>query len=210
MRGQLSNGETIRQLRKLKGFTQEQLAEAAGCATRTIRNVEQSKLIDIKTLQKIAVVLVVPLATISVFDSVSEEDQQQRHIGILHEWFEAFLESDIPRLLTFHHPETVLELPGAGTMPGIPESAIFTGLEALREHFTIVFSQFCFLRVLQQTFDAKGDLVFHRSTTTLRGIETGKEATVKFYNEFEFRDGLIIRRMTISDLAGHRHILGMD
>jgi len=95
-------------------------------------------------------------------------------------------------------------------MPGIPESASFQGLEALREHYIQIFSMLRFIKVSEQHLDAKGDLVFHRSTATLRGNETGREATTKFYNEFEFRDGLIIRRVTISDLGGHRYILGMD
>ena len=206
MRGIHIHGDGICLLRKQRGWTQEELANLVGCSARTIRNAEQSRQIDVKTLRQIAAVFDVPLATISV----SEQDQQQRHIEIVHEWLHAFHEADIPRLLEFHHPETVLELPGAEGLAGVPEPAIFKGLEALHEHFRSMFLEFRILQVLQQTFDTKGDLVFHRATSTMRGIETGKEATTKFYNEFELRDGLIIRRLTISDLAGHRHIMGRD
>jgi len=206
MRGLTPAGDVIRDRRKVLGWTQEELATRVRCNSRTVRNAEQGKRIDGNTLSAIAKAMDMTLPEISV----SEENQQQRHIEIVHEWIEAFFEADIPRLLAFHHPETELELPGAGTMPGIPETATFKGLEALREHFTSIFSMLRFIRILEQTFDTQGALVFHRSTAIMRGNDTGREATTKFYNEFEFRDGLILRRVTISDLGGHRHILGMD
>jgi len=66
------------------------------------------------------------------------------------------------------------------------------------------------VEVIEQHLDAKGALVFHRATVILGGTETDNKATTKFYNEFEFCDGLIIRRVAIADLGGHRHVLGMD
>jgi len=206
MRGLTPAGDVIRDRRKVLGWTQVQLAIHVRCDSRTVRNAEQGKRIDGNTLSAIALAMDLTLPEISV----SEENQQQRHIEIVREWDEAFCEADIPCLLAFHHPETVLELPGAETIPGIPETASFKGLDALREHFIQTFSMFSLVEVLEQQLDAIGDKVFHRSTATLRGNETGREVIMKFYNEFEFCDGLIIHRVTISDLGGHRHVLGMD
>ena len=57
MRGTYAKGSLVRQLRKLRGLTQETLAERSSCDEKTIRKVEQCKRVDLSTLVKIAAIL---------------------------------------------------------------------------------------------------------------------------------------------------------
>jgi len=207
MRGFEANGAAIRELRKLRGWKQEDLAAAANCAVRTIGSAEHGKAIDPATLARIAAALEVSLPDVLIADTA----KQQRNIQTVREWVRLWTEGDLEGILKLHHPETTLELPGAGSMPGVPENPKFQGLDELREHLAYVFTILQLQEVLEEQFDAKGNLVFHRNESVFQGCETGKSAVTKFYNEFHFdEEGLIIHRMTISELSGHRHVLGME
>lgn len=206
MRGIKTNGDRICDLRKAVGWTQEELAAAADCATRTLRNAEQGKAIDAATLAKVATALGVSISEVSAHES----PQQQRNIDITKQWKQAFIDADVDRLLSLHHPDTVLELPDAEGLPHITPTATFRGLKELRRHFEGVFSDFRWLESYDDVYDAKDSLVFHRNRSLFRGVKTGRETISKFYNELEFADGLIIRRLSMADLAGHRYVLGID
>lgn len=211
MRGMAPNGEVIRVFRKSQGWTQEALAVACDCTARTIRNAESGERIDGATLAAIAAALGAELADVAG-DAIAGNKAVADH-GLIQttlDWEEAFLAADIDRLLSLHHPQTLLEVPGGAGMPGLGEGEIVRGAEALREHFVEVFKVFRLAAVLERQFDVKANLVFYRSVATVRAAPTGDEFTTKFYNELEFEDGLILRRTTISDLTGHRRSLEQD
>jgi len=54
MRGIETDGARIRNLRKARGWTQEELAAAVPCSVRTVRNAERSQRIDLATLSQIS------------------------------------------------------------------------------------------------------------------------------------------------------------
>ena len=46
--------EIVRESRKLRDWSREQLAAEAGCSVRTVSNVEAGHVVTVKTLQRIA------------------------------------------------------------------------------------------------------------------------------------------------------------
>ena len=206
MRGLTANSAAIRQLRKAKAWTQEDLAAACRCSSRTIRNAERGDRIDTSIVAVIAERLETSIATITE-SMAADPSPTQQNVKIVQEWLGAFMAADIQRIAPLHHPETTLELPGTEGMPG---GGHFAGHEQVRDHLLEVFSIFEPLLAADEEFDAVDNLVFHRSTMTGKNRNTGYEFASRYFNEFEFQDGLIMRRMTISDLTEHRRCFGQE
>ena len=197
-RGIEANGNEIKLSRKRMGWTQEQLAAEADCAARTIRAAEQGKRVDATTLYAIATALSVSVETLSVIP-VTSATCQNRNKETVTKWVDAYIGHDLELLLSLHHPDTVLELPG--TAPILSKSR-WEGLEELREHLTNdVMKVFEFQNVQQQQLDAVDDLVFHRSVMTGLIRANGASVTAAYFNEFRFLDDKIIWRRTVSDLS---------
>ena len=200
MRGLLADGNAIRQFRKKKTWTQEDTADACGCSVRTIRNAERGDRIDSRTLVGLANVLGATIESIIKPEAI-EVSIAEQHVQTVRDWLDAFMTKDVERLMQFHHDDTVLELPGTYDMPA---GGNFIGKQQVRHHFNTLFPTFDPVEVHDEEFDAVGKLVFHRSTMTGKNRKTGYEITARYFSEFEFKDALIIRRMTISDLTEHR------
>ena len=207
MRGLQSDGFAFLQLRRLRGWTQAELAQACDCSTRTIRNVESSKRIDGNTLSRIADALATRLSEITCERSKYDHLQREAHKRIVSSWWQAFMAEELEKLLSYHHPDTVLENPGT---EGLPGGGTFNGLEQARGHFEVVYSIYEPVSVRDERLEAVSDRVFFRATATARVRATGKEFTAKYFNEFQFRDRLIIRRLSIQDLTGHRRSLHQE
>lgn len=206
MRGIQVNSEALRQLRKAKGMSQEGLAGVCGCSTRTVQNAERGKPMDAATLALFSEALAAPLEQLLPPPGAAAStngDQRARNIETVKQWLAAFHAMDIDRLVALHHPDSVIELPGTKDMPAEVGVGSFQGRDAARQHYEAVFSIFEPLETKDDVFDATANLVFHRGTMTTKNNATGYEFTARYFNEFELEDGLILRRMTISDLTEH-------
>jgi DNA-binding XRE family transcriptional regulator len=60
MRGVPANGPYIKEKRRERGLTQEALADAAGCDTKTVYRAESGACLDMATLKRLANALRVP------------------------------------------------------------------------------------------------------------------------------------------------------
>ena len=203
MRGIETKGDVIRQARISLGWTQEELAHQSGCAARTVRSAEKNQRLDLETVNLISAALALPISEIANSPATSDE-LQKSHIEIVLDWQDANEAADIERILAFHSADTILELPDTANMPA---GGDFDGIDQLRNHLTELFTVFRIKSVADVNIDACGQLVFHRTTTTVASVATGKKSTTRFLNEFEFADRKICRRTAISDLSGLKEIL---
>ena len=190
----------IKKLRLSKGWTQDDLALAVSCSTRTVRNAEKGNRIDSATMNSIAEAFDMRVSEISLQANESKS-LNSRHIEMAKHWAKAYQNSDVEGVLKYHHPDIRLELPGTAEMTG---SEVFVGIEAVREHTIYAFEVIKILEVHFEVFDAVEQLVFHRAKTSFLGLKTNHEFTATHLNEIEFKDQRIIRRTMIADLAGYR------
>lgn len=209
MRGAQVDGHVIKQLRKTKGWTQEQLAQDCECSVRTVRNIEQSeKRIDVATLVRVADALEVTVADLTVADANRfPASLLERHMQIVADWQQAYISCDVDRILQFHQPDTVLEMPGSESLEA---GGTFRGIDELRAHLESAFQHIRVAEVHDEKVHAVDNLVFSRPLSTMLAIPTGKTFTARFLNEFEFRDEKICRRLTIVDWGLYRKSLGME
>lgn len=206
MRGIRANGAAVRQLRAARGLSQEQLAIAADCDERTVRKAEQgSSRLDFRTIAGIAQALGADVMAIVSRDETGSE-QTALHLHVVRQWHAAFVRSDVEALLPLHTDDTVLEIPSS---EGLPAAGNFHGIDELRQHLTEVFALFQVTAVRDDDFSihALENLVFLRTTATIRFLSTGKFYTSRHFNEFEFRDGKIARRTAIADYGPLREII---
>ncbi len=99
VRGIHADGTKIKQLRKTRGLTQENLAGLASCDVKTVRKAEQGKNLDYQTLGKIATVLGVHFP--EVVDGRDDPDSEQlANFKLVESWIEAFNQRDIDRLMS--------------------------------------------------------------------------------------------------------------
>ena len=198
MRGVQPDGQAIRRLRKAQGLTQEGLAAQACCSARTVRSAEQGNSIDARTLSLIAEALDLPYLQLCADSSQSGNDSS--NLDLAKSWLDAFMAADWEKMKLLHHPDHTIELPGADDMLGGDHPDV----DQVEAHMQTTFELFEPLEARDEVFDAAGEFVFHRATMTGRIKQTGFILEARYFNEFEIRDGLIFRRLTISDLKEHR------
>lgn len=205
MRGVLPYGDRVRKLRVSCGWTQEVLAASAQVDVKSVRKVECGNMgVDLSTIVRIASALNVPTADLIVQNdktSVSE-----RNIALVRLWHEAFLSKDLELLLSLHAENTVLEIPAASDLPA---AGSFLGIDALRQHIEGVFHVFRVVSVSEEDFEihAIDDIVFLRTTATIEFLPAKQCYTSRYLNEFQIRQGLIVRRVAIADYGELRKIL---
>ena len=208
MRSAEPNGEAILSLREANGWTQEDLAKATDCSVRTIRNAEQGKRIDLKTLKDLAQALNVPIP--SIMKRSTQLPQEKHHVQITRQWVNLYLQCDINGLLKLHHPETTLDVPGAENLPAgeITEGVI--DIETLKRHLVNAFKIFRLHEIHEQFFYGCGEMVFHCSKASFLAVPTGEILIVDSINEFTFRDGLIYHRRSLTDTVPFRDSIQVD
>jgi len=214
MRGIETDGARIRNLRKARGWTQEELAAAVPCSVRTVRNAEQSQRIDPATLSQISNALKVRLVEVSATDMVSH-DQIERNkqiefdeirCGVVRQWLEAYCKQDVPRLLSLFTSDIVIEIPGSKDLPG---GGVHHGIAEVRTHLEASFAHFQTLPVASDDYDlhSSGDRVFYRSWASAVSRTTGDTFTAHVTHEFQFVDEKILRIVTVFDTAAMRRTL---
>ena len=204
MRGVMICGQTVRELRKKAGLTQEQLAVDADCDPKTIGKAERSQgRVDLHVAVAIAEAL--DCSTEAILET-SDSTRNDSNIQLVHAWNDALCSWDLEKLLAFHTDDTVLEIVGAH---GVPAEERYEGIAQLKAHFEETSK---ILRLVWWDKDtiqitAVDNLVFMRSDATIEYAPNGKTYTTRHFNEFEFRDRLISRRVVIADYEGLRRIL---
>lgn len=204
MRGVEVDGQLIRRLRIAAGLTQSDLAARVDCDEKTVRKAESNRgRIDVHLAVTIAEQLDCEPVLIMKCAEGGATLQALRHKEIVLAWNEAYVASDLERIMSLHHEDSILEIPGS---EGLPAGGNYKGIKQIREHMIEMFSFFKIIHVSEVDFDlhAFADMAFLRSTATFRFLPNGREFTAQFLNEFQFKDGSIFRRVSISDLTGFR------
>lgn len=200
MRGALPNGFLIRKLRRLATLTQEQLAHLAECDVKTIRKAEKgSERLDLRVLVGIAHTL-----QCDVHDLVRSEPGERAasakfsYKSIVLKWHDLLHDSDVDGILELHTDDTLLEVHGAD---GLPEPRSIRGKPQLSEHLTQLFQKFKMESVTEETtyIDVVDNLVFLRTTPTIRYLPNDRTYRSRHLNEFEFRADKIARRTVIAN-----------
>lgn len=203
MRGVEVDGLLIRRLRIASGLTQSDLATRVDCDEKTVRKAESNKgRIDVRLAVTIAEHLnCEPVLIIKCAEESSVQVLRNKEIVLA--WNDAYVESDVERIMSLHHENSILEIPGS---EGLPAGGNYSGIGQIRSHMIEMFSLFKLVHVSEVGFDlhAFDDVAFLRSTATFRFLPNDKEFTARFLNEFQFKDGRIFRRVSISDLTGFR------
>ena len=171
MRGQAPQGHRIRHFRKAHGWTQEQLAAAANCDVKTIRNAEASRRLRISTLNRIATALSIDLTELL-------DDSGAHHEEWIGRWVSAFNERKVDQLVGFYHHRATLNLPSKIAFPG---SGMFRGPSRIVEHYRDLFAH-----AHIQFADPSNPFVQQQSgAVLLRGRATGKTLVNKKTLEVE-------------------------
>ncbi len=203
MRGVEVDGDLIRRLRTAAGLTQSELAARVDCDEKTVRKAENgSGRIDLRLAVVIAECLQCePILIMKC--APGSGVQLLRNKEIVSAWNEAYVASDVERIMSLHHEDSILEIPGS---EGLPAGGNYSGFDQIRNHMIEMFRCFKIVHVSEDDFHlhAFDEVAFLRSTATFRFLPNGREFTARFLNEFQFRDGRILRRVSISDLTGFR------
>jgi transcriptional regulator with XRE-family HTH domain len=135
-RGVRVDGATVQRLRRSKGLSQQQLAQIAGIAERTVRNAEKGQVLESHIANYLASALDVPLNEI-----VAERDtpsRSRRLKGLIRKvstlYMKAVLNFDIQSLIEFVHPSIEWNCYAA---PDQSFSGCFRGVDRLRIHLSL-------------------------------------------------------------------------
>ena len=168
---------------------------------------EQSERVDIATLANVADALGVQVSAVAFHSGENTSvDTSKRLKQLTIAWEEAYMSCDVDRILAFHHPDTVLELPGSDDLTA---GGTFRGIDQLRAHLESAFQCFRVVEVHERKMHVVENLVFYRPILTLLVVPKGTKFTIRFLNEIEFRGDKICRRMTLTDWGVYRAHLGV-
>ena len=199
MRGLETDGKAIRELRRQRGTTQEQLAALANIDVKTLRKAEGGGRLDLPIVGRIAEALQVNLSQIAA--SAGGKDVQDQNMQTVRSWNDAFFARDLELAMSFHHPEVELIIPNS---EGLPGGGNFRGIEEMRRHLTEVFAALDEYQLFGMQIHAVEDFVFLRSEASARIIANGKRFGSYYSNEFRLVEGLIVHRTVITDFASMR------
>ena len=187
MRGSPVNGERLRKLRRDAALTQEELAAAADCDSKTIRAAEQSRRVDISTVRRIADSLGVEYR--ELFQVTQPEAADDQVMQAVVRYMTAFNSRNAAGVASAFRPDGVVHvrahpsLPGAGEWRGRPQIQTWAG---------ICFETYRASAVTQSTarVTVAGDRVFVAADQpTVQHMATGQQATVAMLSDFQVTDG---------------------
>lgn len=209
MRGVVINGELIRERRRNRGMTQEELAHAADCDVRSVRKAEKGvERSDLRIVVGIARAL--DLEAPELIGEIQESSSDPHgNLTVVRQWVDAFFRADIQTLLDMHTDDTVLEIPGT---EDLPVKDYYEGIDEQRVFLTGFFSAFRLIwyDADNTLFHVSGDHVFMRNEALITFLPKGKSYRARHVNEFEFRDGKVAKRVVTADYAKLREILFDD
>jgi transcriptional regulator with XRE-family HTH domain len=190
MRGMNANGDLIRDLRKVQGITQEQLAERAGLDVKTVRNAEQSKRLDLGSLTKLCFVLKAELRQLIVRPCRSARELEIARRDVVIHWQRAFNERDLDGLMRGYHDDAELHLPGE---PLITFAGDFRGRKRIRRAAQVAWGH-CRRQLLDQQDHAilvSDETVIVQGHMCLRS-STGEVRRLHYTQTFRFNGELIV------------------
>ncbi len=194
MRGHHSNGSSIRELRRLLGLTQDEVAVRAGCDVKTIRKAERGQRLDIATLRGIAKVFQTPVSSLVSVDSATQAGQSV----LVSAWTRAFNRQDVDALVELYSEDAILHFPA---LKGPVGAEVFRARTDLRQHFETTFAKFDFRKILLNKcrLYRAGDFVLLR--LTLAGTPRKSRLMLKWegMHEFRFANQLIVEHLQFFD-----------
>ncbi len=206
MRGIQVSGSKIRQLRKARGLTQQELAFQAQCDVKTIRKAENSKRVDLSTAGRLAAVLGVNVRDLAAAPTKSDV---AAGVAIVQAWTAAFNSRDPQAVAKVYDDNGVIIVMAS---PNIPGGGTFTGKEEIRRWAQESFNAFDVEKMGpdNQRIDTLGDVVFLRTARDLRvtSCATGQIAYAGAANEMRFADGKILEHRIYADTNALASILG--
>ena len=192
-RGVTVDGKRLRELRQLRGLTQDELARVAGIAERTVRSAEAGLRIRVDFLRFLAtslgietVDLVADRSELRVF--AAEDKQVNSLLQAIHGY--AF-ENDLSGYHRLMSPSILLRLPGPESIPFVGEYRGLDGLRLLyeRAQATVVHEDAIDISDIR----TGGNLVVMQFTDSARIISTGKKFRGYCQYVYEFDKGRIMR-----------------
>ena len=193
-RGVRVDGATVRNLRKCKGWSQRQLASAAGVSERTVRNAEKGLILESYIANYLADALGHPLNEIIVERAEVSRGNRMKCLirRISTGYMKAVLDGATPQLIEMLHPKiewnifVAPEQNFSGTYHGLNEVTKHLGqATAWWEQFTTRLSDFTLTRS-----DSEGEMIYFHLTGIVTD-ETGQ--TLEVWQTFlcRFDDELV-------------------
>lgn len=187
MRGVRPRNQKIREVRKLKGYTQSALADAADCDTKTIRNAEAGRRIDVSTLDNIAQALGLTLEDVIKNSSEPKVDVNRETVDrALRTWSAQQPEGFVDCFVD----DGTLEIAGIG---GNFWTGRFCGHDALTNWSKAWFSTFRTQALSSELLLASEEFAcFRFCCSELIHRPTKRCFSIMFLNTCQFSDGQIL------------------
>jgi len=203
MRGVQVHGDVIRSLRITRGFTQDQLAQAADLDVTTLRKMEKGgKAFDLKTVTALALALDCHLMRIIIPDTptVDGNRPERDYLDCLARYRDGFLQKDVEHVLACYTDDAVISFPSL--IPTVA-SGLFEGHAAIRQHLELTFQTFTpHIPTLEESevyvFE---DRVMLRHVGSAVVRHNGAVFRSECLFEFWFRDGKICKHVGLFDTA---------
>lgn len=190
------NGRQLRIERKARGWTQRELAKAAGYSERTIRKAEKGGQLDLETVENLAEALGVPVKKLKI-----------NIAAIARQWVEAYETLErrmLPAIEAYLAPDFEFVCPGdPATAPFI---GTWKGKEGMQQWLDLFFGFF------QRDRNTNTEYLEGDNIVVAHWLESGKFqgipcGPIRINMHFRFRDGLIVRIEDDYDTgAGEKHV----
>jgi transcriptional regulator with XRE-family HTH domain len=180
-RGVRVDGATVQRLRKSKGLSQQQLAQIAGIAERTVRNAEKGQVLESHIANYLAIALDVPLNEIVAERAAPSRSRRLKSLirKVSSLYMKAVLDLDEQSLIELVHPTVEWNCYAA---PDQSFSGCFRGVDRLRTHLSLA-SQWWEQYAAQASdlavrrTDAEGEMVYFLLTGKVQN-ESGQPVEI--------------------------------
>jgi transcriptional regulator with XRE-family HTH domain len=201
MRGIQVDSYRFRQIRRKRGFTQQELAKLAGVGERTVRNAETGQRVRFDFLKYLAIALAVEVHELTVDDAeVVLAKREARNKAHIIRSLEAFAyERDLRETCTLLAKNAVIRVPGP---PAIPFAGEFRGFDGLQRFLDIGTKCFTYERPVEiKEIRANGNLVIMSGIDHIRVTATGKTCSGWWQHVYEYENGRVVRLDNLFDTA---------
>ena len=199
MRGKTARGDRIRRARRARAMTQEQLAVAAGCDVKTIRNSESSRNLDVATLRKIAEALDLEFESV-VSTSPDPTNVHGEFADKVRSWLAAMNTQDVAEAIECYSEDGQVVYPSGTRYPGC---GTHNGHDQIRKHLVDWFG-FADLELSQIgtiALQPNSNVVFLHVTTTGIIRSNSQPFRLDAIHEFQFAESGIVQHTAVFDTS---------